>query len=431
MSTITINGARVAIASITIPMYGAWSADVTLPVDAPIAAGAREVTLAVGSLSLVGTVVSQAAFDGDVRARIVGGAAGWRKVLRARGYSHVAGVSASSVVADAARECGESIVLDTDRNLGVFFAREEGKARDTLSLVIGETWWVDNAGVTQTKARAATAIVTPFTVVSRAAERGAFEIATEDLASWVPGRTFQHPTIPTAQTISSVTITSGNEGKLRLTVLATDGADVERLRGALRALVRAELSSLLYAGTWEYTVAPSTGLPGTDNTIDCTPTDSRMPSLTRVPLHGLGIVSVPLAGTPCRIRFVNCDPSRPECLAVGGTTEHLATVEGTALLIYNTLVALMAAAGGGPLLAAVLQPLLGAAVVSAITAQSAPAPPGSIAQAAAAAAQLPGFLTGAAPATTSAFFTAAIAALSTKTLDVTGQFPSIGVPNGD
>jgi hypothetical protein len=130
------------------------------------------------------------------------------------------------------------------------------------------------------------------------------------------------------------------------------------------------------------------------------------------------------------VRFVNADPARPEVVALGSATEHLITTEACALLIYNTLGALMAAAGGGPLAGAVLLPLIMPAVVTALGAQAAPAPPGVLAQQAAAVAMAAGMATGA-PSSTCAPFTAAIAALASKTLDVSGLFPSVGVPRSD
>jgi len=428
VSTVTLNDARVAIAHITIPYYGTWSADVTLPVDAEIVSPCK---LVAGDLTLTGTVVRQAAFNGDRKARIVGGANGWSKVLPAKGYSHVVGVKLSSVLKDAASETGETITLDSDRNVGLLFARDEGQGEALLHSLLGGRWYVDGEGITQTRARASSPIVTPFNLITRSGSMGVVEVATENIAAWVPGRTFSSNTVTTPQTISSVTIDADNDGKVRLHIMSADADNKERLRTALKSLIKSELSSLLYAGVWEYTVAPSLGMPGIAKTIDCTPTDSRMPSLTNVPLVGMGDVTPTLAGTKCRIQFVNCDPSRPECVSLGGTTEHLMTTEACALLIYNTLVTLMAAAGGGPLLAVVLQPLLGLAITGALAAQAAPAPPGLIPQTATAAALQAGFATGVVPS--SAIFAgwaASIAALQTKTLDVSGQFPSIGVPSG-
>lgn len=426
MSTLSVNGKRAVTATVTLPMFGAWSADIVMA-DGEILDGAA--TLVIGDLTLKGTVVRQGSFAGSLSTRIVAGADGWRKELPSKGYSHVVGVKLSTVLGDVASESGESISVASDRSVGTFYTRDKGKARDVLSLLIGETWWIDNDGVTQTGARASTPIVTPFTVSKWDGAHGQFEIATEAISNWTPGRTFATSTVPLPQTISSVTIESDNNGKLRLHVLSTDATETERLRSSLRSLIRAELATLLYAGVWEYSVAPSLGL-GLVKTIDCTPTDSRMPALTNVPLVGLGDVAAPVAGTSCRIRFVNCDPARPECVALGSTTEHLMTTEATVLLIYNVLVAWCAAAGGGPLLAAVLQPLIVPAILAAMAAQSAPAPPGLIAQTALNAIQSGTMAAGTAPSPAIGALAAGLSLMSTKTLDVSGFFPGIGVPNG-
>jgi hypothetical protein len=427
MSDLTINGKRVSIASITFPFYGAWSADVVMLDNSPIASA---VTMVVGDLTVVGTVVRQASFAGNTSARIVGGAGGWRNALDPKGYSHVAGVKLSTVIQDVARSCGETIAVSADRTLGTHWARDNGKGERTLNILLDGEWWIDSSGVTQTGTRDASAIVTPFTVVERSGSKGQFEIASEAISPWQPGRKFTSLTVPDEQTISSVTIESSNDGKRRLHVLTTDGA-VERLRSSVRSLVQQELSAMLFFGTWEYVVAPSLGL-GTTSTVDCTPTDPRMPPLTNVPIKGIGVVAAPLAGTICRIQFVNGNPSRPECTAIEGTTEPLMTIKATTLLIYNTLATLMSAAGGGALLAVTLQPLLATAITAALTAQGAPAPPTAVAQVIAAAAFQAGFATGLtpSPATFAAWDAVIDLALTGKTLDTSGLFPSVGIPNG-
>ena len=429
MSTIQINGATVASCSITIPFYGAWVADLDIVGKVEVTSPA---TLKIGDITLIGTVVQQAEFTGDRKARLVGGGGGWGKTIPAKGYAHVVGVKASTVVGDAARAAGEKIELATDRTLGLNWAREEAPAERTLNLIAGTEWWIDNDGITQTKARPSAPVVAPFTLIKRNGEIDSFEIATESIAGWLPGATFTSPTVPDPQTVSSVTITSTQEGKLRLQVLGSSVA-IERLRTNIRAIIRSEIVALSYGFTWDYTIAASIGMPGVATTVDATPASgSIMPPLTKVPLAvGLGVVAPPIAGTSCRIRFVDANPAKPEVVALGATTEHFMTVEATALLIYNSLVTLMAAAGGGPLLAVVLQPLLGAAITAALAAQAAPAPPGLIPQVAAAAALQAGFATGVVPSNAIfAGWQASIAALATKTLDVSGSFPSVGVPNG-
>lgn len=311
MSTMTANGFRVVSGSVTFPYYGTWSAD--LEVDAT-AALATAVTLVIGDLTVRGTVTRQALFAGSVRARVVGGAAGWRNVVPARGYAHDAGVKLSSVLADAARDCGESINVATDRVLGANYAREAGKAENLLALELDDEWWMDANGTTQTGPRASTPIVTPFNVIKRHGARGQIEIATEAISSWQPGRTFSSLTIPDTQTVSSVTVEATNEGKIRLQVLTADSA-IDRLRSDMRSLIRAELAALTFAGEWEYTIASATSA-----TVDVVPTDDRMPSLTRVPMRPglMGETVTPAAGSLCRIVFVNRNPARPECVGIIG-----------------------------------------------------------------------------------------------------------------
>lgn len=422
MSTVTANGRIVPSMSVTIPMYGAWVADVVLGDPAPLTS---PVTLVLGDLTLVGTVIRQDKFTNDVSARIVGGAAGWRKEIPAKGYAHEAGIKLSSVLSDAARECGESIVVSKDRTLGLNFAREKAPAERMLHLLTDALWWIDSKGITQTGARASDKIVTPFTVLNYSGGMGQFEISSEAISPWQPGRTFTCNTVPETQTISSVTITGTNEGIIKLHVLSTSVA-VERLRTDIRAMIRAEIASLSYGFVWEYTVSSSNA---TNGTVDATPSDARMPPLTKVPLAPELGAAAPSAGSKCRIRFVNADPSRPEVVSFGSSTEHLMTTEACALLIYNTLGAIFTAAGGGPMLSVALLPLVTPSILAALSTQGAAAPSGLAAQTAAAAAQTPLFAL-AGPASTCAPFTSAIAAIQSKTPDVSGLFPSLGVPNG-
>lgn len=217
----------------------------------------------------------------------------------------------------------------------------------------------------------------------------------------------------------------------------------DRLLAPLRSIIRAELPQYTYFGIYEYAVQSTSG-----STVNCDPVDTTipLPSLASVELRPsiLGeVVTTPIVpGSRCLVAFVNSDPTRPVVMSILGTpastnitagsqvaTEHVATIEGTVLFVYNVLVALMTAAGGGPLTAAILQPLLAAAINTALAAQAVPAPPGQAAQVAAAATQSGSFASGTVPATTSSFFNSAIAAVATKTPNVSGLFPSLGSAN--
>lgn len=424
-----VNGNRVVSGSITIPMFGTWVADLLLAnVDGTAAPGtAAAITL--GSLTLQGTISRSAGFTGSRSMRVIGGAAGWRNSISGKGYNLPFGITLSMVLKDAASAAGEqiSVPFTSDRSLGANFCRRAGRAKKLLDVLTDGQWWVDTNGVTQITARPSTSIASPFTVLDYSGGKGRFKIATEFFQDWMPGRTFTSPVITDPQTISSVTF-EAKDGKIDTIVLNTPSAE-DRLRQDILGLIDEELETLKYAAVWEYKVAPNPIALGLTSALDLTAVDPSMPNISGVPLASeLGVVSPPSAGTTARVRFVNCDPSRPEVFALGATTEHVMTAEATALLIYNVLVVLMSTAGGGPLLAAVLQPLIMPAITAALAAQAVPAPPGLVAQTATATALAASMAAGTTPSSTSLPFNSAIAALSSKILDVSGDFPSLGIP---
>lgn len=225
----------------------------------------------------------------------------------------------------------------------------------------------------------------------------------------------------------------------------------DRLLTAFRALVRAEFPQYSYLGIYEYSVTgvnldptallTSTATPVTS--IDATPTDTTisLPSISKLALKPsiIGGNSSPTVGSICQIMFSNGDPTKPICMScdavdeaqliAGGSapTEHLMTAKATALMIYNSWVAIMAVCPPGPLTSVIIQPLLGTAITVGLAAQAAPAPPGLIPQISAAAAFQAGFATGLVPSPAIfAAWEAPIALLSTKTPNVSGQFPSVG-----
>ena len=223
MGYATLNGNRIVRGSITTPLYGAWSGDVLLAEPAAIPTPSL---LAFGNLALTGTAYRTGAFAGSQWARLVAGYGGWRKPLPARQYIRAQGINASTVLRDAAAEVGEQVVIAEDYVIGQQYVRPGPSSADpapacrVLRQLGGDLWWIDGAGVTQVGPRPTLVIVSPFTVVDWDAGLGKFQIATEDLASWLPGNTFSAPTVPTTQTISSATLAVDDRGVLRLEVLS-------------------------------------------------------------------------------------------------------------------------------------------------------------------------------------------------------------------
>lgn len=214
---LALNGRRIVSGRITMPYYGAWVADVTIAVAdvLPLAS-----VLAFGDLTLTGTVYRMASFSGSRSARIVGGAAGWRKTIKAQGYSNPAGVRASLVLGDAAAAVGETVNLASDFIVGKAYVRETAPAERLLRQLAGPTWWIDPAGVTQIGTRASGAITSPFLINDWSGGKGWFSVSTEKISDWMPGRSFSNSNVSNPQQIGMVTFLADNDGKLRVNVLS-------------------------------------------------------------------------------------------------------------------------------------------------------------------------------------------------------------------
>lgn len=224
MSFATYAGADIVSGNITIPYWGALSADIGLTVtDAVSLTG----SLIVGDLKFECAVFRSSGFAGSRTARLVGGYGGWRKNVPTQGYALSSGVQASLVLNDCAKSVGERILVTTDRSLGQQWAREEAPASRTLKQIAGIEWWVDSTGLTRTGARTLTTQITsPFDVLSRMGGKGTVTVSTEVYSDWTPGRTFLIPGDSTPLTISAIILTLGEGGKARLEIL-TSGSENE------------------------------------------------------------------------------------------------------------------------------------------------------------------------------------------------------------
>lgn len=321
MSELAINGARVVTGSVTIPRRGMFTADVSMA-DAANLTG--PVVLTMGKLRLKGAAFRQAAFGGARSARLVGGTAGWRKTIKYRSYSHEAGVRLSSVIGDAARDAGERVVIASDKVVGTFYVRERAKAERVLHALTDGEWFVDADGVTQVGVtRSSAPITSAFTVVTWLGGRGRFEIATDHLEDWTPGRTFTAPTVTGPQTINTVQISADNDGKVRVIVLTETSSAENRILDEVRAIIRAELPSLTYCAFWEYKIV---GVSGTK--VDVVPLNPGgiMPPISAVPpMPGLlGETVTPTVGKTCIVAFLNGSPTQPRWISADGNALSVA-----------------------------------------------------------------------------------------------------------
>jgi hypothetical protein len=313
-----VNGLRVVSGSLTMPYFGAWVADFSLATDKLVPSGPMACTVTMGNQTLIGTVFRQASFAGQTSVRLVAGAGGWRKAVPSQHYQASGGLSLRTMVQDAAIVVGEQVNVATDQIVGGDYVRENAAAEEVIRQLFGSGWWIAPSGVTQLAPRAGGQIRTPFTAIEWEGARGKFTIATEDYQGWVPGTTFVGPTVPTMQTVSSVSYVVDNDGIMRLDVLATDPGDLDRLITPIDAVIRASAPRTTYAAIWEYSVQAVNGsFPNI--TVDLAPTASiPLPTMKNIALRPsvLGATSKPTISTKALVAFANGDPTKPVVIGI-------------------------------------------------------------------------------------------------------------------
>ncbi len=190
----SLNGARVTDLNISIPARGLWSADCKL--DNEIEFSGTAATLVLAGLTLVGSVYRSGSYAGAASLRLVGGKGGWRKKIPKKFYKNPHGLKLTPLLVDAANAAGETVVVDSDLTVGLFFTREEAPACRVLNQLC-ESWYVRPDGVTQVGERATPTISSRFDVVDQNVQPnlGRVPIATDNPEDWVPGAKFSAPTL--------------------------------------------------------------------------------------------------------------------------------------------------------------------------------------------------------------------------------------------
>lgn len=185
----SINGQRCYRLNLVIPARGLWTADAVL--DDVISFTGTAVTLVLAGLTLVGSVVRSGNYSGEGSLRIVGGKGGWMQKIPSQFYKNPNGIKLTPVLTDAAKTCGETVIVDTDTLIGPFFTREEAPACRVLNQLC-PSWFVQPDGQTRVGDRATPTIASLFDLVDEnpATNLGRIPIATDFPEDWVPGAKF-------------------------------------------------------------------------------------------------------------------------------------------------------------------------------------------------------------------------------------------------
>lgn len=318
MSLATINGLPVSKLRAQVPKWGAWWVDLDCTADEDLKG---LVELAVGGDVLHGCIVSGGVQSGRSRYRIVGGRGKWGTFLPRKPYLDDAGVRVSKVLADLAREAGETIADLPLTRQGPHYARAEGVAADTLNMLAAQNWYIDFAGVTRIGERPTTTYAGDAPKVEEDAAVQVVELAVESIAGLVPG-----VIVGGGKPATDIELELAGS---RLTARVYTGSP---RRGRLKAwfdIVRSLFPHLRYLGTWEYRVLAQ---QGERLTLMPVRTATGMPALKAVPVRpGLpGCKGAVLPGELVLVTFAdpNLGPSRPQVFAhdSAGSPGWLATV---------------------------------------------------------------------------------------------------------
>jgi hypothetical protein len=345
MAFATLNGANIVSGTLVVPLVGMWTADIA------IATGAAETgaaTIVLGNLTLAGTIYRADPFAGQTRARIVGGAGGWRQPIASQSYGLQSGIQLSSVLEDAASLVGETVNVPNDVVIGPFYVRPADLASFTLRQFC-PAWYIDTAGVTQIASWPVTVVGSSFLVTSQRPDEGMVEIATEDYASWLPGASFTAPNLEGAFQSAGTVFAFASDGTFRLQVL-TDTA-VDRVLGPLHAIIDQRVSPLRFFGEYRYQIT-NVG----NGTVDATPIDSSigLPAINGLPLDSDSISTyVPPSGVECRVVFGDGRPTYPRVAWTAGQSTSVSLSTGAdyvalAGLVKDDLTILASAAAATP-----------------------------------------------------------------------------------
>lgn len=308
MATASLNGHTVTRASASIPAWGCWYAEVTISTAQGLSG---RVTLKIADLTLIGTVLAGGADDGTARShfRIVGGAGGWGRTIKAKSETSDAGVKTLKVIGDAAREVGETLdvstIPTTDRT-GPYYARRRGPASRVLETLKPQGWYVGEDGITRIGARSGVTMAkTSGMKINKAL--GTVELAVESIAKILPGAVVAG--------ITAVDVQHEIAAKgLRSRVWGKQGGTSSRRLEALRTLILQLVPQLPYYGTWEYRVVLLSG-----SRLDLQPVrvSTGMPDLRGVRMRPgvAGAKSTLIPGARVLVSFVDADPGRPEVIA--------------------------------------------------------------------------------------------------------------------
>ncbi|KYG11407.1 hypothetical protein BE21_57495 [Sorangium cellulosum] len=209
-----VAGQDVSLATLTIPAVRFWHLRAAFASGKAPAEGAM-VTATFGDLTATGTVTASYV-DADVgTCQIVGGYGGWSKVVRARPYHSLSGVTLAEVASDLATDAGErlEILEGGDAALGYSWSRMANVASHELD-ALAVRWWLGLDSVTRIGSRPTvqrSGLKLSVVDYDHAHRLATLQEADDKLASLVPGSRISAEGMPVGTVRATVIRVSGTD----------------------------------------------------------------------------------------------------------------------------------------------------------------------------------------------------------------------------
>jgi hypothetical protein len=325
MSLVTANGVAVLSGTITMPIYGVWSAD--LVIDQPDGSGfeaGTEVTITAGDgLELAGTVVPDrtGSFVDSVHVYVDGGAAGMGLPATAKGYAQP-NAYVRDVLDGIARDAGETLsdeiassLLTTNLTAWATMQVSASQALVTLLTFVAPTanWRIRGDGKLWVGVEEWPATTAEFDILENNPSERTYDLGV-DTFTVVPGIDLDG--------IGKVNRVEHqlSADKIRSHVWTEIPGEDRGLAGGVATIVRQEISGVDYFTLYDAKIVSqsSDGL-----TVDVRPGDARLPGMSKVPLRNgvAGTICKVAPGTFVRVGWDRGNPSMPyACLWQGGET---------------------------------------------------------------------------------------------------------------
>lgn len=328
MAEITVNGIRATLCALSLPRFGAWTADVDVD-SAEAITGA--VTLTIDSVPWTGAVARGGLVNGSWQGRLVGGAGGLSTALGALAQR---GSTLGTVLADALREAGETVATDAADLSAVapLWHRVAGAASTAVADVAraagyawrvradGRVWLGSDAWAAYTPAGA-------VDIVEEQPHVGRYVLAGDTLGI-VPGVTLA---ITGRLSVRVGHVEHRATPRDLRTVVTVEGAT--GLGPALDAVLRRALRRVDYLAHY-----PARVVSQTNGLLDLVPDDPRVPPCSGVPIrYGIpGTAATVAAGERVTLTYEGGDPSKPvACLWTAGAVSTI-TVNGSVRQVART-----------------------------------------------------------------------------------------------